>query len=177
MKCEDQADGTKMCSAAGKNCETIISNYYNLTLRLNDTLAYHIPPTSYLQTVNGNCQNLIIFNPSTTEIILGDVFIENYYTIYNYEDTTIGFNGWVETGFDVEHQRPPRYSHTEFTVYIIVIGVLFLIGIVIALLLHCRNSKLQEGLDNENMISGDDQFITKSANNNRRQTYQDFVTE
>jgi len=51
---------------------------------------------------------LIIYFSGLQNIILGDVFLENYYTVYDYEDTTIGFNGWVETELPIEPPRPPR---------------------------------------------------------------------
>lgn len=149
-----------MCTAADKTCESLISNFYNITLRFNDSLGFHLPPTSYLKTINGNCHNLIIFSPRASSIILGDVFMENYYTVYDYEDTSIGFNGWVETELAIEPPRPPRKSHTEFTIYIIVIGSLFVIGIAVALWYYCKNTKLENRLTTQNLISGDDKYVS-----------------
>jgi hypothetical protein len=125
-------------------------------LRFNDSLGFHVPPSSYLKNINGHCHNLIIYNPLVSSIVLGDVFLENYYTVYDYADTTIGFNGWVETELSIEPPRPPRKSHTEFTIYIIVISVLFIIGIGIALWYYCRNTNLDNKLNEQNEISGDD---------------------
>ncbi len=72
-----------------------MDKYYNITLRFNDRLGFHIPPSSYLKTINGDCHNLIIYNPKVENVILGDVFFENYYTVFDFENSLIGFNGWV----------------------------------------------------------------------------------
>ena len=179
MSCADQVDGNNVCKAADRSCELIQKDFYNITLRFSDDLGFHIPPSSYLKTIDGQCHVLIIYYSGLQNIILGDVFLENYYTVYDYEDTTIGFNGWVETELPIEPPRPPRQSHTQFTIYIIVIGSLFVIGIAVALWYYCKNHKLNNRLTTQNLISGEDQFETKNVDGaQRRQTYhQDFTPD
>ena len=53
MRCADQVDGNKVCKAADRTCESIQKDFYNITLRFNDSLGFHIPPSSYLKTING----------------------------------------------------------------------------------------------------------------------------
>lgn len=179
MSCADQVDGNKVCKAADRSCELIQKDFYNISLRFSDDLGFHIPPSSYLKTIDGQCHVLIIYFSGLQNIILGDVFLENYYTVYDYEDTTIGFNGWVETELPIEPPRPPRQSHTQFTIYIIVIGSLFVIGIAVALWYYCKNHKLNNRLTTQNLISGEDHFETKNVDGaQRRQTYhQDFTPD
>jgi hypothetical protein len=108
---------------------------------------------------------------------LGDVFLENYYTVYDYEDTSIGFNGWVETELSIEAPRPPRKSQTQFTIYIIVIGILFAIGITVSLCCYCKRNKLNDRLTTQNLITGDYQFQTKNKANRPHTYHQDFTPE
>ena len=127
-----------------------MDKYYNITLRFNDRLGFHIPPSSYLKTINGDCHNLIIYNPNVENVILGDVFFENYYTVYDFENSLIGFNGWVQDELDILPKSPPRKSHTEFTLYVIIIALLFII-VVGGFVMYCRkNNKLDNSLASHN---------------------------
>jgi hypothetical protein len=79
-----------ICYVPDKTCEEIEKNYQNITLRFNDTLGYHLPPRSYLKTEKqvstgkSNCFNMIIYSSVYDSVVLGDVFLENYYTVYDF---------------------------------------------------------------------------------------------
>lgn len=111
MECTDSVIGFGMCRATNKTCEEIIGNFTNLTIRFNDTNAFMVPPKSYLKTdkTAGGipmCYNMIIgsaLNPNT--VTLGDTFMENYLVIYDFENTTIGMNGWVIEGLEIVPEK------------------------------------------------------------------------
>ena len=145
-----------ICKVVGKTCESIREKYFNITLRFTDKLGFHLPPSSYLKTINGNCHNLVIYSPKASSIILGDVFIENFYIVYDYESSSIGFNGWVELELPVVPPRPPRKSHTKFTLYIVSIVVIF-VATITGIVIYCRRTnKLSEKLATENLLNGED---------------------
>jgi hypothetical protein len=137
-----------------------------------------MPPSSYLKTLNGNCHNLVIYSPKAKSIILGDVFIENFYTVYDYENSSIGFNGWVEDEMPVVPPRPPRKSHTEFTLYIIIIVVIFVAAIT-GIIIYCRRTnKLTGRLTTQNLLSREEQYEFQVNTRERASTHhQDFTPD
>lgn len=91
-----------------------MDNYPNLTIRFNDSNGFVVPPKSYLKndkTASGipMCYNMIIGSSLyEDQVVLGDTFMENYLVIYDFENTTIGLNGWVVEDLPVEPPRPPH---------------------------------------------------------------------
>jgi hypothetical protein len=101
MQCLGEYPIMTMCFVLDKTCEEIMGKFENITLRFNDSYGFHIPPKSYLKTDKGEnggkptCYNMIIYSSVYDSVVLGDVFLENYYVKYDFEKTTISFNGWV----------------------------------------------------------------------------------
>jgi hypothetical protein len=63
-----------------------------------------------------------------TVFIMGDIFFENYYVIWDFEQSKIGFNGY----FDIANiPNPPTPEQTRFPAW----GIVLLILLGIALLL------------------------------------------
>ena len=139
-----------MCYVEGKSCESISSNYTNITIRFNDSFGYHIPPKSYLKTeVTGDgsarCYNMIIYSSVAKSIVLGDVFLENYYTLFDFENERIGFNGWAEGQLPPEPPRPPRNATT--IIIVVVVCILIVVAAAAAVvIIKRRNSKLKGNL-------------------------------
>ena len=69
-----------------------------------------VPPTSYLinkQTNTGADGCLIgIQRSNTSDFTLGEVFLQNYYTIYDYENNKVGFNGRYIDGLPINPNKP-----------------------------------------------------------------------
>jgi hypothetical protein len=132
----------------GKTCEEISKNFQNITLRFNDTLGFHLPPHSYLKTEKqtstgqSNCFSMIIYSSVYDSVVLGDVFLENYYTVYDFDNTTISFNGWVEENLDIEKSRK---GNALATVIIVILICLVLVGsgAGAVVIIKRRNQKLQ----------------------------------
>jgi hypothetical protein len=138
-----------VCVAMGRTCEEISKNYENLTLRFNDTLGYHIPPKSYLKTEksggSSNCYNMIIYSSVYDSVVLGDVFLENYYVVYDFDNTTISFNGWVEGNLNIEKSRK---GSSVPTIIIVILICIVLVGATAGAvyIIKNRNKKLQQNL-------------------------------
>jgi hypothetical protein len=52
----------------------------------------HIPSSEYLQEFKGSCLVKVKSTPDESIFILGDVFMRNYYTIFDWGDGRIGFS-------------------------------------------------------------------------------------
>lgn len=151
-----------MCRSVNMTCESIMGNFTNLTIRFNDSNAFVVPPSSYLRTeTTGSglsiCYNMIIGSALANEtVILGDTFMENYLIIYDFENTTIGINGFVLEGLDIEPERKRSDSESNTMIVILVsVGVVLLAGAVGAIvLIKKRNSKLQNNLASYNQLEG-----------------------
>ena len=127
-----------------------------MTLRFNDTLGFHIPPTSYLKTevTQGGaitCYNMIMYSAVHKDIVLGDVFLENYYTVLDYDRELIGFNGWVQMDLPIEERRPSRKT-TTIIIIIITCALVLLAAIAAFIIIKRRNSKLAKNLDLYNQL-------------------------
>ena len=140
-----------ICYVPGKACEDISKNFQNLTLRFNDSNGFHVPPKSYLKTEKesstgkSNCFSMIIYSSVYDSVVLGDVFLENYYTVYDFDNTTISFNGWVEENLEIEKSRKGNPLTTIFIVIIICL-VLVGAGAGAVVIIKRRNQKLQQNL-------------------------------
>ena len=135
MKCFGDYPIFSMCYEEDVACEDIWHKYANITIRFNDTKGYHIPPSSYLRTektVSGGtrCYNMLIYTSVTKTIVLGDIFLENYYTMFDFENERIGFNGWVEDSLPIEPPRPKRKVPITIIIAVILAAVIISAGVV-----------------------------------------------
>jgi Xylanase inhibitor C-terminal len=157
MQCVPNFLGMGMCQVTGKTCAQLNTTYPNLTIRFNDTLGFVVPPTSYLKdqkTSQGTpmCYNMVMGKLTMKDkIILGDVFMENYQVLFDYEDTTISFNGWILEDLNVEPEKPK--SGTMVIGVIIGVGVAVLVvAIIILVVIKKRNAKLHQRLSQYNKL-------------------------
>ena len=140
----------KICYIPDKKCEDIAKDFQNITIRFNDTLGFHLPPKSYLKTEaqaggKPNCYSMIIYSSVYDSIVLGDVFLENYYTVFDFDNTTISFNGWVEGSLPIEKSRKKGNLGTIIIVVLICV-VLVGAGAAAVIIIKKRNQKLQMNL-------------------------------
>jgi len=138
-----------ICYIPDKKCEDIAKDFQNITIRFNDTLGFHLPPKSYLKTEaqaggKPNCYSMIIYSSVYDSIVLGDVFLENYYTVFDFDNTTISFNGWVEGNLAIEKSRKGNLGAIIIVVLICV--VLVGAGAAAVIIIKKRNHKLQMNL-------------------------------
>ena len=138
-----------ICYIPDKKCEDIVKNFQNITIRFNDTLGFHLPPKSYLKTEaqaggKSNCYSMIIYSSVYDSIVLGDVFLENYYTVYDFENTTISFNGWVEENLVIEQSRKGKLG--TIIIVILICVVLVGAGAGAVIIIKKRNHNLQMNL-------------------------------
>lgn len=135
-----------------------MANYPNITIRFNDSNGFVVPPTSYLKddsTAQGVpiCYNMVIGNfLQGNKIVLGDVFMENYQVLYDYGNTTIGFNGWILQDLPVEPSRRNSSTATMLAVILGVGGGLIVIFIVAIVCVRRRNARLGSKLDQYNQL-------------------------
>ena len=87
---------------------------------------------------------MIIYSSVYDSIVLGDVFLENYYTVYDFDNTTISFNGWVEENLVIEQTRKGKLGTIIIVVLICVVLVGAGAGAVI--IIKKRNHNLQMNL-------------------------------
>ena len=90
-------------------------NLGNFTLRLTDSLGYTFSPDIYL--VEGvykigdeiqfkTCDVQIFGNfADQNEYVLGDIFADTYYVMYDYAIKQVGFNGYVLEGLPVIEEK------------------------------------------------------------------------
>jgi Eukaryotic aspartyl protease len=147
-----------VCYIPGKTCEEYHSKFPNLTIQLSDDKGFHVPPKSYLKTEKQsdgktNCFSLVIYSSVYDSVVLGDVFLENYYTVYDFENNTISFNGWVQTGLGL---KPSRKNDKFKTIIIVILICVVLVGAGAGTVIFIkkRNSKLQQNLQLYSQLDG-----------------------
>jgi len=94
---------------------------------------------------------MIIYSSVYDSVVLGDVFLENYYTVYDFDNTTISFNGWVEEDLQIEKSR----KDGPFKTIVIVIIICFVLvgsGAGAVVIIKRRNQKLQQNLSLYNQL-------------------------
>ena len=161
MVCMDAVIGFGICMAQGITCESIMGNYTNITIRLNDSYGYVLPPSSYLKTEiteSGNtlCYSMVIGNSLFTDkITLGDVFMENYHAILDFGNTSIGLNGFVIEDLPVV---PTKRSSGLTTTIIVVAGAGILLLAIVSGVCHImkkRRDNLKLSLEHYNQIENE----------------------
>ena len=121
---------------------------------MGDNKAYAISPDNYLldqmgpskdhkSTVN-YCSILIQRNNivnQTNNYVLGTVFLYNYYLVFDWENTRIGFNGPIVVNFS-----PLSKPSIPFWIILVIAGVVAIVGIAIFCFIRMRNKRLQKDL-------------------------------
>lgn len=103
-------DYMSQCRFSGTKCVDLdFSQIHNFTLLLNSNRKIHVAPKYFLkndrhlvnQTIEWNDCTFMIYSRNDhindSVVILGDIFFENYYVIWDFDESKIGFNGYFET--------------------------------------------------------------------------------
>jgi hypothetical protein len=128
------------CKFAGTKCTDLdYSQIQNFTLLLNKNRKMHITPNDFLkndrrlvnQTIEVNDCNFMIYSRNDhineTVFIMGDIFFENYYVVWDFEQSKIGFNGFFEF---VNTPSPPFPMQKNFPVWAIVLIIILGVGLL-----------------------------------------------
>jgi hypothetical protein len=103
------------CTQAG-----IYESLSNFTIRFNDTFGFTIGPQIYLRESTYDfaeelppfpvCELMIYGNSedSNEDFVLGDIFSDVYYTLYNYTSETVGFSGYVITDLPIIEEKAEK---------------------------------------------------------------------
>lgn len=166
MTCTSISHEFGICYATNMTCDSIMSKYANFTIRFNDSMGFVVPPKSYLKndkTASGipMCYHMVIMSSLNPNIVvLGDTFIENYMVIYDFENTTIGLNGWAFEDLPIEPPRPSTPSDkTTMIVIIIAVCIIALAGAGAAVvLIKKRNAKLSSNLQSYDKLAESDVY-------------------
>lgn len=122
----DGIECDEYCVSYNKTCNEIVPYMKNLTIMM-DGVQYTMPPAAYVLTPNPKMYKekcLIPVSPlpdSAGLAILGDTFIRNYYTSFDFDKNTVTFapNAAHEFGAVVEKDE-------SFVVFILLIVVILL---------------------------------------------------
>jgi hypothetical protein len=63
-------------------------------------------------------------------VIVGDIFIENYYVVYDFDNQQIGFNGYMTNVNDPPLPDDQSPFPTCLIVFIVVVGFGLILGVV-----------------------------------------------
>jgi hypothetical protein len=115
----------------------ILSALSNFTLRFNDSLGYTLPPELYLrsgfyeagESVRFPTCDLQIYGnfADEEEYVLGDIFSDVYYLLYDYERRVVGINGYVIEGLDIIQEKS---EYKLFPTWLIVLLVILAASLI-----------------------------------------------
>lgn len=129
----------------------------NFTIRFNDSIGYTIPPSIFLRETEYEyaegmlfpvCELMIYGNAedSNEDFVLGDIFSDVYYTLYNYTSQSVGFSGFVLEGLPVIEEKNDK-PFLAWWAWILLIGGM--IGVVSCLSYFYIQKKKNEKLRSE----------------------------
>lgn len=83
--------------------------------------------------------------------MLGDIFSDAYYVLYDYSTQTVGFNGFMQTNLPIIGEKSEKYSGIPIWIVIVIaIFVMAFIGCILICFLNKRKTKLRNLLDEYN---------------------------
>lgn len=120
-------------------------------LQLADTKGFSIPASSYLidkKTQQGQDGCLIgVQRSKDNDFVLGEVFIQNYYTVLDFENKRVGFNG------DLFVEGLPLKKFPLWAIIVIAVaGAGIVLAIAICVVVRHRNKNLKSKLGEYNEI-------------------------
>jgi len=138
--CNDSSAG--YCYSTTTTCDSFAANMKNLTITL-DSIEYNIPPLGYMLTPGPNyaekCIVPIASAPDSEGIaMLGDTFMRNYYTVFNFSKNTVQMapnkaNAWADPNW------APSSGLGTMVIILIVVGSLVFLILLIVLIYKCKN--------------------------------------
>lgn len=154
------------CFFIDRSCsdENIIGNITNFTIRFNDSIGYTLSPQVFLrdgyytagdENLFKVCDVLIYNNLQNQEsFVLGDIFSEAYYTQYDYQTQTVGFNGFVLLDLPIITQKPYyQFLPTWGIVLLALAGVGLIASFVYFYIQKRKNDKLNKELGYNDKIN------------------------
>jgi hypothetical protein len=80
-----------------------------------------------------------------TEVILGDIFFENYYVIWDFDQKKIGFNGYFGKDSPKPEPKKPSKKHLPtWATVLIILSVLGILGGAVYLFLKYKRKHVNE---------------------------------
>lgn len=135
------------------SCECYASNILSSLIIYFNNVALEIPASSYIVPFNGECYLGInpLSDPVSVDspVVLGDVLLKNYYTLYTADNNTVGFAGAAPTPTPapgpgpVPTPKPTPTTTDTFPEWAIVLIVIVVVCIVLAVMIHCCSKKKQ----------------------------------
>jgi hypothetical protein len=147
-----QCDTEIFCFTNEYTCDYLSGVLEPLSFVLDDE-TYTIPASGYLvkDYSDFECTAMVSYLPDANNMyILGDTFIRNYYTIFNYEDFTVTLATYVDSS--AIETKSGGLSAGAITG--IVLGVVFLIGGIVFLAWFC-NPNRKKGKDTKRYVYDD----------------------
>jgi len=131
------------CFSNTKTCDEFAGSMKNLTIQL-DSVEYNIPPLGYMLTPDAKylekCIVPIASVPNSEGIaMLGDTFMRNYYTVFNFSENTVKMapnkaNAWADPNW-----TPADTGLGTMVIILIVVGCLVLLILLVLLICRCKN--------------------------------------
>ena len=137
------SDSLIYCSCDAQKSLPDLIFYFN-------NFSVNIPASSYIYASDKGC--FLTIGPQTYDnsVILGDAFLINFYTIYDFDNHLVGL---AKAALPDDHPSNPPSSHTLLIV-LIILGVVCLIMIGLYLYKTRKNN-------NENKVPSHDQFYSQ----------------
>lgn len=145
-----EVDGIMFCYFEGL-CETKNQKFTDLVIQLEDTHGFRVPPTSYLlNKVNKDNKpycSIGIQQSRDGDFHLGEVFMQNFYITFDYENKQIGINGnYIVEGLPLK----------KFPLWAIILIAVSVLAVILAIAIFCyvrsRNQKLKDQLGEYNQL-------------------------
>lgn len=112
-KCQTKVSGV-MCDCGTKYD---IEDYSPLVFTLGGYM-FSVPSSAYMWKAGNQCMVLVASLPNLQMWILGDVFLRNYYTVFDMEEERVGFAGSV-------HASRKNSKLAKVVIVLIVMGAFF----------------------------------------------------
>jgi Eukaryotic aspartyl protease len=131
-----------------------------------------LKPSRYLvnQTIEVNDCVLLMYTKNDREndtvVIMGDIFFENYYVIWDFDTGKIGFNGYFALKQPEPHKpdpvQPEKSSFPGWAVFLLILVGLGTVGGLVYLYIRYKRKKMRKQFLLSNEIYDFDKPINQS---------------